>query len=79
MNLSLDLNTIITSCVLAGVLWQIRATANTATAQAVADQRQQQADREMVELRARVAAAEASIAEVSLKIARIEASKDNHN
>lgn len=73
MSLDLNLNTLLTSLVLAGILWQIRSTQAQHTAQALSQQRQDQAEREMVEIRARVAAAEASIAEVSLKVARMEA------
>jgi hypothetical protein len=72
VNLALDLNTILTSLVLGGIIWVLRSQTSTATAQAVAVERSQTTEREMVELRARVATAEAAIAEVSLKVARLE-------
>lgn len=72
MNLTLDLNTILTSCVLAALLWQIRATVEQGRNQAVGDEKHAQTEREMVALRARVATVEAQVAEVSLKVARLE-------
>lgn len=72
MNLTLDLNTILTSCVLAILLWQIRQTVDQGRKQAVGDEKHAQTEREMVELRARVAAAEANVAEVSMRVARLE-------
>jgi len=47
------------------------------TAAAVALQRSETTEREMVELRARVATAEAAIAEVALAVARIQGGKPN--
>jgi len=75
MNLALDVNTILTSLVLGGIVWMLKGQTAGATAAALAVQRHEQAEREMVELRARVVAAEAAIAEVSIRVAHLEGSK----
>ena len=75
MNLALDVNTILTTLVLGGIAWLLRGQAANSTAAALAVHRHEVTDREMVELRARVVAAEAAIAEVSLRVAHLEGSK----
>jgi uncharacterized membrane protein len=75
MNLALDVNTILTSLVLGGIVWMLKGQTASATAAALAVQRHEQSEREMVELRARVVAAEAAIAEVSIRVAHLEGSK----
>jgi hypothetical protein len=75
MNLTLDVNTILTSLVLGGIVWILKGQSANNTASALAVQRHETAEREMVELRARVVAAEAAIAEVSIRVAHLEGSK----
>ena len=75
MNLALDLNTILTSLVLGGILWMLKGQQASATAAALAIERHEQAEREMVDLRARVVAVEAKIAEVSIRVAHLEGPK----
>lgn len=72
MNLALDLNTVLTSLVLGGIVWILKSQSDANTATALAAERHEQAQREMVELRARVVHAEAAIAEVSLRVAHLE-------
>jgi hypothetical protein len=73
---NIDANTILTSLVLGGILWILRGQSSNTTAAALAVQRHETAEREMVELRARVVAAEAAIAEVSIRVAHLEGSKN---
>lgn len=75
MNLALDVNTILTTMVLGGIVWILKGQADNSTAAALAVQKHEVTDREMVELRARVVAAEAAIAEVSIRVAHLEGSK----
>ena len=72
MNIALDFNTILNSLVLGGIIWMVRSQSAQTTSAAVALQRAETTEREMVELRARVAIAEAAIAEVALAVARIQ-------
>ncbi|AKC83756.1 hypothetical protein IMCC26134_15000 [Verrucomicrobia bacterium IMCC26134] len=74
MNLTLDLNTVLTSLTLAGILWVLRTVSQQEKAQAVAHEKADTHDREIIELRSRVVTAEASVAEVSLRVARLEGS-----
>jgi len=74
---NIDANTILTSLVLGGILWILRGQSSNTTAAALAVQRHETAEREMVELRARVVAAEAAIAEVSIRVAHLEGSKNS--
>lgn len=75
--MNIDANTILTSLVLGGILWILRGQSSNTTAAALAVQRHETAEREMVELRARVVAAEAAIAEVSIRVAHLEGSKNS--
>jgi hypothetical protein len=75
MNLALDLNTILTSLVLGGIAWILKNQSSNTTAIALAMQKHEQSEREMVELRARVVAAEVAITEVSLRVAHLEGPK----
>jgi hypothetical protein len=75
MNLALDLNTILTSLVLGGIVWILKNQSDNTTAIALAVQKHEQAEREMMELRARVVAAEVAITEVSLRVAHLEGQK----
>lgn len=77
MNLALDLNTVLTSLVLGGIVWILKSQSDANTATALAAERHEQAQREMVELRARVVHAEAKIAEVSLRVAHLEGTNQN--
>jgi len=79
MNIALDVNTILTSLVLMGIVYMVRsqaagaeAAALAATNAAVALQRAETTEREMVELRARVATCEGKIAGVEITLARIQ-------
>lgn len=72
MNLVLDLNTVLTSLTLAGILWVLRTVSQQEKAQAVAHEKSETTERAIIELRSRVVTAEASVAEVSLRVARLE-------
>jgi hypothetical protein len=78
MPLSIDVNTILTSLTLGCIVWLLRSQTSNTTAVALAAQRHEHTEREMVELRTRVAIAEATIAEVSLKVARLEGGANSH-
>jgi hypothetical protein len=72
MNLVLDINTVLTSLTLAGIIWVLRTVSQQEKAQAVAAEKGATHERGIIELRSRVVTAEASVAEVSLRVARLE-------
>lgn len=72
MNLVLDINTVLTSLTLAGIIWVLRTVSQQEKAQAVAQEKGETTERAIIELRSRVVTAEASVAEVSLRVARLE-------
>jgi len=72
MNLVLDINTVLTSLTLAGIIWVLRTVSQQEKAQAVAGEKAETHERGLIELRSRVVTAEASVAEVSLRVARLE-------
>ena len=76
MNISLDVNTILTSIVLAGIVWMVRSQSLQITATALALQRAEATEHVILELRARVTNVEVNAAQLALRVARIQGQQD---
>lgn len=70
MNLSIDLNTVLTSITLAGILYVAATLRRLDKDQALTSLRAQQQEKEMLDLRARVTSTEADVEALKITMAR---------